>query len=84
MIVHGEYEEVETNNDDLFAYSRRYKNEILLVVCNFSNETSDFMIPDSDDFKGIPEILITNYSRQKYFKDSYLLPYEGIGLLYTR
>lgn len=46
IITYGDFELILPDHRDLFAYTRSYKAEKLLVVCNFSREERTFVMPD--------------------------------------
>ena len=62
-------------DENVFAYTRDTEDAHLLVVCNFTDKTMDFEVPES--YWGT-EILIGNYSE---FAPE-LRPYEAIMLYY--
>lgn len=51
IITYGDFELILPDHRDLFAYTRSYKAEKLLVVCNFSREERTFVMPDGFDGK---------------------------------
>ncbi|MDR2953042.1 MAG: alpha-glucosidase [Treponema sp.] len=57
IITLGNYELLLPDDPDLFAYTRAYEREELLVVCNFSREERTFAPPER--FKGA-EPLVSN------------------------
>ena len=46
VIVYGRFELLEPDHPDLFVYTRTLGEESLLVVCNFSEKTLDYAIPE--------------------------------------
>lgn len=75
IIIEGTYQTVETDNPQVLAYIRQLKQEILLVVVNFSQEEQLYTI-DSDVH--IKEILIHNYDQKV---SSCLSPYEAFAAI---
>lgn len=75
IITEGSYELVETNDDDILVYRRRYQNEELLVVVNFS---SDLKIYSNNQLSSYKECLIHNYDKEI---TEFLQPYEAYALL---
>ena len=71
VIVYGEFEPIYRDDEQIFAYIRRQKQEKLLTVCNFSDKNAEMEIPE--EFKGA-ECLITNLDR------TVLKPYEAFVL----
>lgn len=63
IITEGSFELYLPEDEHLYVYTRTFKNEKLLVVCNFAKEERTFISPV--DLEGSKEILIGNYpSRQ--------------------
>ena len=74
IIVYGEYELLEPQNEELFIYTRSWNNEQLMVLCNFTEK--DIVIPAAVTAQ-IPadaQILISNYVGNL---ESVLRPYEA-------
>lgn len=61
IVVYGKYELILGDDEKVYAYLRKLNNEILLVICNFSNEFSKFDLPKNIKYSR-KEILISNYS----------------------
>ncbi|MGX7203707.1 glycoside hydrolase family 13 protein [Enterococcus pingfangensis] len=75
VITEGSFESISTGDTAILAYIRRYKEETLLVVVNFSNESDHFLL---DSTQQIKEILIHNYEKEI---SQTLLPYESYAVL---
>lgn len=77
IIMYGEYELILEEYENIFAYNRKYKDEELTVLCNFSDKEVDISL----DFTG-KSVLINNYpvlSINKERESSISLrPYESI------
>ena len=74
IIVYGDYELLEPQNEELFIYTRSWNNEQLMVLCNFTEK--DIVIPAAVTAQ-IPadaQILISNYVGNL---ESVLHPYEA-------
>ena len=71
----GWFELVDPENEKIFAYTRDTEQEHLLVVCNFTDQTLPFEVPER--FQG-SERLIGNYKTD----ESGLRPYEAAMLYY--
>ena len=71
----GSFELWDRENEKVFAYTRDTEKEHLLVVCNFTDETMDYDVPER--FWG-SEILINNYMQEA----PELRPYEAVMLYY--
>ena len=65
IIVYGEYELLEPQNEELFIYTRTWNNEQLMVLCNFTDK--DVVIPAAvmAQIPADAKLLIGNYSKQK-------------------
>lgn len=59
IIVYGKYELWMPEDAHIFAYTRTYGDEKLLVVCNFSEEPQKFVVPEGYDLEQA-ELLIHN------------------------
>ena len=77
IIVYGEFEPLYRDDEQIFAYIRRQKQEKLLTVCNFSDKNAEMEIPE--EFKGA-ECLITNLDRTVFEGRIVLKPYEAFVL----
>ncbi len=78
VVVYGRYDLLEPEDENLFVYTRTWKDEKLLVICNFTKrelpaprQVSDFIIPEA-------EVLISNYSERQ---DNRIRPYEAVVYL---
>ena len=80
IIAYGEYQPILEKDKEIFAYIRRYKDEMLLVINNFyANERilnlSEFIGKDKYNI----DILISNYEDSSTDIDNiHLRPYESI------
>ncbi|WP_156289339.1 glycoside hydrolase family 13 protein [Oceanobacillus salinisoli] len=77
LIVHGDYKLILPKHDKIYAYTRTFEGQKLLVVTNFSEENVEFRLPEGIAFEG-KEKLIGNYPDAN---DNYqvftLRPYEA-------
>lgn len=71
IITLGKYELIMKDDENIFAYKRLYKDEEMIVYCNFSNQEVGYDSSILNDEK----ILIKNY--EKHQKGT-LKPYESI------
>jgi len=60
IIVYGEYELILEDHPQIYAYTRSYNGEKLLVVTNFSDQEVAFTLPENVTFDG-QELMISNY-----------------------
>ncbi len=77
VIVYGKYEALLEDSEELFAYTRTYENEKLLVVCSFCDHETIFTIPD--EFSEA-SCLITNTGQEYNNPTITLAPYEAFVL----
>ena len=79
IIVYGKFEMLLPESEFIFAYTRTYKKERLLVLCNFTEEEQpvelerEFQTADN-------QILISNYGKENTGKINVLRPYEAIAI----
>ncbi|WP_010632786.1 glycoside hydrolase family 13 protein [Sporolactobacillus vineae] len=76
IIVYGDYRLILRNEPHIFAYLRTWKNQRLLVVCNFYGNNEKVMLPQLSEAK---KLLISNYvvDQSENIKDGLCLkPYE--------
>jgi oligo-1,6-glucosidase len=59
VMVHGAYDVLLEDHEQLWAYTRTLENEQLLVVCNFSDTRQDFELPEAVAYER-HELLIAN------------------------
>ncbi|MFD0828296.1 glycoside hydrolase family 13 protein [Neobacillus sp. M.A.Huq-85] len=77
IIVEGDFQLLLQDHPAIFAYQRNWKDESLLVFCNFSDKT--IVIEDEDLVNRFPEyeIILANYEEAD---PKELRPYEAIVL----
>lgn len=68
IIIYGDYELLNPEDENVFAYTRELNGEKILVVCNFKENSAEFRLKEGLEKE--PEILLSNY------KDSALNLYE--------
>jgi len=78
IIVEGEYNIINLKDDEVYAFTREYNNERLIVICNFTDKK---LVRDFKSYKINEEnILINNYNQ--FSKDNegniVLLPYQSL------
>ncbi|UFT99621.1 alpha,alpha-phosphotrehalase [Radiobacillus kanasensis] len=81
IMVHGDYELILKEHDDIFAYRRRWQDEELLVINNFYGKESRFELPTHMDIGGYKQKqIISNYedSAAKLDAKMTLRPYESV------
>ena len=73
-IIYGDYVLLNTEDENVFAYTRELNGEKLLIVCNFYEREAAFTF-ESD----AKEILLSNYSDSTVsLKECKLRPYEAV------
>lgn len=81
LIVYGSYQLLLPEDPAIFAYTRTLGEEKLLVVCNFSEESQQFLLPE--EFHGREgRLLISNYQQEARAKKQTLRPYEAFVYAY--
>ncbi|NIK76662.1 oligo-1,6-glucosidase [Paenibacillus castaneae] len=59
-IVYGKYQLILAEDEQIYAFTRSLDNDLILVICNFSQEIVRFDLPADITFKE-KELLIANY-----------------------
>jgi glycosidase len=60
VFIYGDFEMVDEKNNDVFAYTRSFGKEKVLVVANFRKEDINWEIPNSLDVE-VGQLLTSNY-----------------------
>ncbi|WP_028402330.1 alpha,alpha-phosphotrehalase [Ectobacillus panaciterrae] len=86
VITDGSYELLLGDHPKIWAYVRRTEEEALLVVNNFYDAETEFVLPDNAGFEGWnSERLIANYEDAPAdYKRITLRPYESIVYRFTK
>lgn len=78
IIIYGEYELILKENKEIFSYIRKLNDETLLVISNFYENITEFILPEDIKFDRY-DLVISNYEDVpndiRKFK---LRPYESI------
>ncbi|WP_455437767.1 alpha-glucosidase C-terminal domain-containing protein [Hungatella hathewayi] len=82
IIIEGDYNLLYPEDDNVYAYTREWQNQKILVICNFSKEHIAFQFPSSFDNKE-NRLLIGNYEGAALEKEMLLRPYEADVFLFT-
>lgn len=81
VIVYGDIELLEKDNESIFAYTRSFENRKLLVILNFSEKEVEFKVHkylESNNFK----LVISNYLNETQTEESKILrPFESVVYL---
>ncbi len=77
IIVYGEYKLLAEKDEQVFAYTRQWKDQTLLVITSFTEDQATFILPDHMSFSSL-SLLISNYQVTETEKKQILLrPYEA-------
>ncbi|GAA0499066.1 alpha,alpha-phosphotrehalase [Salinibacillus aidingensis] len=77
IITYGDYQLLLEDDSQIFAYTRNWENEQLIVVSNFYGQEANVKLPVNAE--GSIEILISNYDDSSTALDSLQLrPYESV------
>ena len=76
VLIYGDYELLDEDNEQVYAYTRTLGDEKLLVILNFSTETATFDLPQSINTDAV---LINNYPGFKFdSQKASLKPYQSV------
>ena len=78
IVVYGSYKLLEPDNESLYIYTRTLEGQKMLVICNFTEDTIDYEIPE--EFRNA-QILIGNYGRTEVEETMDVKPYEALVLI---
>ncbi|KAJ7487352.1 glycoside hydrolase family 13 protein [Mycena galericulata] len=83
VLIYGDFEAIDPDNEEIFAYTRSYGTERVLVVLNFTASRATFTMASTPghDFR----LIIGNYPEREAGWDSGFLelePYEGMVYSY--
>jgi oligo-1,6-glucosidase len=78
VIVHGRYALLLAEDPAIYAFTRTWEDDCLLVILNFTAGTPVFVLPE-DLFAGATELLIANYpvTATEEIKQLTLRPFEA-------
>lgn len=80
IIVYGKYELLMKESEEIFAYTRSWNGEKLLVMCNFAEHEVKVEIPP-EFVKQESKCLISVYPEQKIEKQMILKAYDAVVYL---
>ena len=80
-LVYGRFVQADNNHENVFAYTREYEGEKLLVILNFTDKSVEFSL-DNEYLQGNHQLLICNYDRaeqkaEQLQQTMLLQPYEA-------
>ncbi|GFZ33869.1 oligo-1,6-glucosidase [Clostridium zeae] len=77
IIVYGDIKLLYKDDENIFSYIRKFKDESLLVILNFFENEVEFRLPTDSKYREA-ELLIANYEVDTNIIDNILLkPYEA-------
>ena len=79
IVVYGDYKAIDRENEKIFAYERVLGDEKILTVCNFTEDVTEFQIPEDFDLTKA-ECWISNTGRTEFNSTVELKPYEAFVL----
>jgi oligo-1,6-glucosidase len=76
VLIYGDYELLDADNPDIYAYNRTLNNENILVLLNFKDHDSNIEL---QEIGAINEVMINNYSTVKISNNKIQLkPYQAV------
>ncbi|CAG7559825.1 unnamed protein product [Fusarium equiseti] len=60
IIIYGDFEMLDAENDDIFAYTRSNGKQKVVVVCSFRDRGIDWLVPAYTDIQS-GKVLLSNY-----------------------
>ncbi|MCY6369241.1 glycoside hydrolase family 13 protein [Clostridium ganghwense] len=77
IVVYGRYDLILDDHEKIYAYTRTLEDEKLLVICNFSEQTSEFKLPEDITYNS-KKLVISNYEVDDCNIEEFTLkPYEA-------
>ncbi len=78
IIVYGDYEEILRDSESIFTYVRTLGSEKLLVILNFYEPETEFILPENIKYSS-KELIISNYAvdENEDINNIKLRPYEA-------
>ncbi|WP_145451838.1 glycoside hydrolase family 13 protein [Staphylococcus epidermidis] len=75
IYTYGKFSMVDAENEQIFAYTRSFKNNTVLIVANLTNEVSELNLPFELDISSV-DIKLYNYHLNDINLD-HIKPYEA-------
>ena len=75
IYIYGKFNMVDAENEQVFAYTRTFKNNTVLIVANLTNEVSELNLPFELDISSV-DIKLHNYHLNDINLD-HIKPYES-------
>lgn len=74
LLTYGDFHPLYEEQEEIFAYERNYKEKKLVLICNFSNQTSQVLLKE-----GYENVVFVNYEQTTMIGDRLILkPYEAV------
>lgn len=81
IIVYGDFELLDAENSDIFAYARSDGKQKLIVVCSFRDREIAWLVPASTGLQS-SKVLLSNYPEIDLSQDVILIrPFEAFVCL---
>ncbi|PYH68892.1 alpha-glucosidase [Aspergillus vadensis CBS 113365] len=86
IFVYGDYDLVDKDSQEIFAYSRQYENQKALVLTNWTENTLEWDAT-ANGVKGVKDVVLNSYESAEAAKGRFsgqkwsLRPYEAVVLL---
>ena len=85
IFVYGDFEMVDADHDDVFAYTRTYNGESVMVVCNFRERPVKWQLPLGLRGTKREQVLISTYEDVLLDVETVVLrPFEAFACVQTR
>ncbi|WP_445486635.1 alpha,alpha-phosphotrehalase [Niallia sp. 03133] len=85
VVAYGDYNELMPEDENIYAYTRSYKDEVLLVINNFYGQESTFEMPEQNIVGYESQILLSNYQNSSDPQPTMILrPYESVIYLFKK
>ena len=85
VFVYGDFEMVDAEHEDVFAYTRSYNGESVLVVCNFRERPVEWKLPSGLHSAKKEQLLISTYGDLLLDGDNmFLRPFEAFACAQSR
>lgn len=76
ILTNGDFVLIEPNHPSLFAYTRNWEADTILVMANFSDEELDINETELNPLQGSFKLVISNYDPALVAKENLLCPWE--------
>ena len=75
LLVHGEFDGLDEENEDLFVFTKTWRGKKALIVCNFTNKVIRWTVPTSSLQSRKRDLLISSIDGAR--DEGVLAPWEG-------